>query len=57
MGICKIIKNLQRNFFWGWGHENRKIVWIKWEHLCKRNQEGGIGIKDIELFNKVLLAK
>ena len=57
IGVCEIIKNLQRNFLWGWGHEGRKIAWIRWEIICKSKDEGGIGLKDIHLFNKALLAK
>ena len=57
LGVYKIIKNLQRNFPWGCEHDASKIAWVKWENLRKPKSEGGIGIKNIILFNKALLAK
>ena len=33
--ICKKITKLQRKFLWGWDSEGRKIVWIKWDNICK----------------------
>jgi len=56
-GVCKEIIKLQRKFLWEWGKEGRKIAWTTWENICKAKEEGGIGIKCIDLFNKALLAK
>ena len=41
--VCKEITKLQRKFLW--------------DNICKVKDEGGLGIKRIELFNKALLAK
>ena len=57
VGVCKEITKLQRKFLWGWGAEGRKIAWTSWENICKAKEEGGLGIKSIDLFNKALLAK
>jgi len=43
IGVCKEITKLQRKFLW--------------DNICKVKDEGGLGIKRIELFNKALLAK
>jgi len=56
-GVCKEIIKLQRKFLWGWGSEGRKIAWTSWENICKAKEEGGLGIRRIDLFNKALLAK
>ena len=56
----KVADNLigiQRSFLWGGGSEQRKIAWVKWETICLPKQKGGLGIKDIRTFNKVLLEK
>jgi len=55
--VCKKLTSLQRNFLWGWRSEKRKIAWVKWENICKPKLEGGLRIKDIKSFNRVLLAK
>jgi len=55
--VCKCITRIQRRFLWGWGKERRSISWISWKDLCKKREEGGLGIRDIRKFNYALLAK
>ena len=55
--MCKEIIKLQRKFLWGWGTKGRKIAWCSWENICKPKEEGGLGIRRIDLFNKALLTK
>ena len=57
MSVINIITRIQREFFWGWGHEGRRIAWVKWENMCKTKEEGGLGIKDLRMFNMALLGK
>ena len=44
-------------FFWGQKGDNRKIHWVKLQDLCKPKSQGGMGFKDLALFNDSLLAK
>lgn len=37
--------------------DKRKIHWLKWEDLTKSKMEGGMGFKDLALFDDSLLAK
>lgn len=55
--VIKTIVSLQRNFLWGGSEEKRKIAWVRWEKVCLPKKEGGLGIKNIEWFNKALLSK
>ena len=55
--VCNQIRKIQAKFLWGWGSEDRKIVWVKWIKVCCLVEVGGSEIKDIECFNYALLAK
>ncbi|CAI8601182.1 unnamed protein product [Vicia faba] len=38
-------------------YDKKGVAWISWKKICKRKDEGGLGIKDMEMFNKALLSK
>lgn len=56
-GLCNEIKDLILKFWWGQRGDCRKIHWVRWEELCKPKNEGGMGFKNLALFNDALLAK
>ena len=55
--ICDKISSLQRSFLWAWGKDGKHISWVSWEKVCKSQEEGGLGVKNIRKFNRALLAK
>ena len=42
---------------WGQRREGKKIQWLNKKELVLLNQEGGMGFKDLQLFDRALLAK
>lgn len=42
---------------WGGLGEERKTAWVKWSNVCLAKDKGGLGIRDISVFNKTLLGK
>ena len=57
LSVCKKISSIQRRFIWAWGADKKRISWVSWENVCKAKEEGGLGVKDIRMFNCALLAK
>ncbi|GLT98274.1 hypothetical protein SLE2022_157860 [Rubroshorea leprosula] len=49
--------SIQRRFLWGGPGLNKKISWVKWEHVCRDKVKGGLGIPDLLRKNRALLGK
>lgn len=54
--IQKIEGEIAR-FLWGQKGDEKRIHWLRRERLCRPKGEGGLGIRDLKVFNKALLAK
>ncbi|XP_038701871.1 uncharacterized mitochondrial protein AtMg00310-like [Tripterygium wilfordii] len=50
------INRIIRKFWWG-NADNNSIHWICWNEMCSAKGDGGLGFKDLDLFNLALLAK
>lgn len=44
-------------FWWSSGNNRKKIVWVALQRICKSEDQGRLGFKDLEKFNQSLLAK
>jgi hypothetical protein len=55
--LCEHINSLIRKFWWGCNKGNRKTSWIAWDKLTQPKYMGGLGFRDIKIFNLALLAK
>lgn len=56
--ICVAIEQQFRVFFYWKDTQNaNKTHWINWEILCNRKFDGGLGTRNISLFNQALFGK
>ncbi|GKV31782.1 hypothetical protein SLEP1_g40447 [Rubroshorea leprosula] len=56
-GIIYAIDKIRKSFLWGGKGEDRKINWVSWERVCKKKEEGGLGVRDLRKFNLALMGK
>ena len=56
-GLSQHINSIILKFWWGSRRGERKSCWVSWEVMTRTKYEGGLGFRDIELFNLALLAR
>ena len=64
MGVYKLpttviqkIHSAMARFWWGSSATHRKIHWKNWESMCTLKCLGGMGFKDLKVFNDALLGR
>ncbi|OMO94054.1 reverse transcriptase [Corchorus capsularis] len=55
--VCKEMQSAVANYWWGQKEDERKIHWCNWQKLTEFKQDGGMGFKEFEAFNRAMLAK
>ena len=55
--LCEEIESMMRNFWWGQRQQETKICWVSWKTMCKQKASDGMGFRNLQAFNKALLAK
>ena len=56
-GLCGSITSLIRQFWWGSKRGKRKPCWVAWDLMTRPKSLGGLGFRDIEIFNLALLSR
>ena len=56
--LCKDLEGMMNSYWWRNNHQGGKgINWMKWKPLCNPTGSGGLGFKQIHLFNIAMLGK
>ncbi|GJR02332.1 RNA-directed DNA polymerase, eukaryota, reverse transcriptase zinc-binding domain protein [Tanacetum coccineum] len=55
--IIQDINRLLKWFLWNQGEAAKGKAKVSWENVCKPKKQGGLGLKDLHIWNKALLAK
>ncbi|XP_021714646.1 uncharacterized protein LOC110682599 [Chenopodium quinoa] len=56
-GLIQEIHSMMARFWWGSNEIGRKIHWKSWDALCQPKFLGGVGFRDLGVFNQALLGK
>ncbi|XP_074278653.1 uncharacterized protein LOC141602248 [Silene latifolia] len=56
-GIIKSIEATCRNYLWESGTEYKRVPLVAWDKICKPKEEGGLGLKDQEVWNKAMVGR
>jgi hypothetical protein len=54
------IKEMERminSFWWGGGTNNKGIKWLAWDRMAYPKARGGMGFRDLHVFNMAMVAK
>ena len=55
--IVKDINKLLKGFLWNNGDDSKGSAKVAWSQVCKPKSEGGLGLKNIEVWNKAMVVK
>ncbi|XP_021760236.1 uncharacterized protein LOC110725072 [Chenopodium quinoa] len=55
--VVRKIHSAMANFWWGQSEDRKRIHWKSWDSMCTLKCLGGMGFRDLEVFNVALLGR
>ena len=55
--VCDELTRLMRQYWWGVEKGKHKMAWLSWDKMTRTKGQGGMGFKDMRIFNQALLAR
>jgi hypothetical protein len=55
--MCDDIGRMICRFWWAQQDKDNKMHWVSWDTICQRKEKGGLGFRDLHLFNLAMLAR
>ncbi|GJW99860.1 hypothetical protein Tco_0183774 [Tanacetum coccineum] len=55
--VIKDINKLLKGFLWNQGELSRGKAKVAWKTICRPKSQGGLGLKDLGVWNKAMIAK
>lgn len=56
-GLCDDLNMIIGRYWWSQQDKTNKIRWLSWDKLTKSKKEGGLGFRDLHLFNLAMLSR
>ncbi|KAJ4810337.1 RNA-directed DNA polymerase (reverse transcriptase)-related family protein [Rhynchospora pubera] len=56
-GIIKKMESLIAKFFWGKTDQTRYMSFVSWQRICRPREEGGLGVRQLQIFGEALFLK
>jgi hypothetical protein len=57
LGLIDDLQHIIRNFWWSDEENRRRMHWLSWDKMTRPKSQGGMGFRDLRIFNQTLLAR